>query len=407
MNFREILEARKKALEAKRAELVKRSNESEDLAEVRAINAQLEALAEDLQSVTELIAACPDEADEQRSENAQQPAQAFNPIATYGAQQSAQRDAGTGTTDSIEYRTAFMNFVLKRSAIPANVLENAGVRADQNTTTNDVSATIPSVIVNRIVQAMADCGMILPLVTRTFFAAGIVVPTSNVRPVASWIAEGASSDRQKKTTGTVTFSYYKLRCEISMSMEVGTMAISAFEDLFVRQVSEAMVIALEKAILYGSGSGAPKGIMRETPATNKTLAGAVPTYTELCEIEGAVPAQYESTAKWFMTKANFMKVIGIVDDNGQPIARINYGIDGKAERVILGREVVIHPYAAEMNGKFGAIVDFKDYVLNTIYNMSISHKQDWDTEDYLTKAVMSADGKLLSTDSLIMVTAHA
>lgn len=37
--------------------------------------------------------------------------------------------------------------------------------------------------------------------------------------------------------------------------------------------------------------------------------------------------------------------------------------------------------------------DFGDYVLNTIYDMGISKKQDWETEDLLTKAVMSVDGK--------------
>ena len=48
--------------------------------------------------------------------------------------------------------------------------------------------------------------------------------------------------------------------------------------------------------------------------------------------------------------------------------------------------------------------DFSDYVLNTIYDMGISKKQDWDTEDYLTKAVMSVDGKPVDLGSLVKYT---
>ena len=32
--------------------------------------------------------------------------------------------------------------------------------------------------------------------------------------------------------------------------------------------------------------------------------------------------------------------------------------------------------------------------MNTIYDMGVQRKQDWDTEDMLTKAVMSVDGKV-------------
>jgi hypothetical protein len=33
--------------------------------------------------------------------------------------------------------------------------------------------------------------------------------------------------------------------------------------------------------------------------------------------------------------------------------------------------------------------------------MGITKKQDWDTEDLLTKAVMSVDGKVVDTGSLV------
>lgn len=295
----------------------------------------------------------------------------------------------------MQYRQAFMEFVCSGTPIPAELRQN------QNTKTSDLQAGIPTELINTIIEKMDDCGMILPLMTRTSYAAGVVIPTSSVKPVASWVAEGATSDRQKKATGKVTFTYNKLRCEISMSMEVSVMAIDAFERVFTENVANAMVKAIEQAYFTGSGSGRPKGILTETAPTGQTftLTGTEPTYAELVAIEAAVPAEYESTAKWFMSKKQFMDFYGMVDNNKQPIARVNYGLAGKPERVLLGREVIVHPY--DMGDFLACIFDPADYVLNTVYDLGIQRKEDWDTEDQLTKAVMSVDGKAVSADSLI------
>jgi HK97 family phage major capsid protein len=190
-----------------------------------------------------------------------------------------------------------------------------------------------------------------------------------------------------------------------MSMEVGTMALDVFESTFVKNVADAMVVALEKAILAGTGSGQPTGILNGTLTSYEVTSAAVGkvSYADLVACEAKLPVEYEGTAKWFMTKAQFMAFVGMVDSDGQPIARVNQGIGGKPERTLLGREVVIHPYATEMGSYVAGIYNFSDYVLNTIYDMGIQRKQDWDTEDYLTKAVMGVDGKPVDKDSLVLL----
>lgn len=375
---------------------------STDAEEVRSLGGRLEnantALSEARARLADL------EAEESRDNTP--PAGGFNPLGTYGVRGSDEvRDEHAGTTDSMEYRTAFMNLVTRGQTIPSEV------RANANTLTTDVGSEIPAMLINQIIERMTVCGMILPLVTRTSYAAGIVIPTSSVKPVASWVAEGESSDRQKKTTGKITFSYFKLRCEVSMSMEVGTMALSAFEAAFVKNVTDAMIVAIEKAILAGDGTSQPTGILTtgvgsysDHVITTTGTAGA-PTYADLIAAEAAVPVEYENTAKWFMTKANFMAFMAMVDDNGQPIARVDHGIDGRLSRTLLGRDVVLHPYGTEMGSYMAGIFDFSDYVLNTIYDMGIQRKQDWDTEDFLTKAVMSVDGKPVDNYSLVLVQA--
>lgn len=392
--MKEFLKKTIARLQAEIADLNKRADASQSVEEINAFGEQkrsLKAELEEAQAQLEKIEK------EERAKKDEVPANAKlvngNVVGAFGMR------AAAVDHDSVEFRTAFMNYVLKNQQIPAEM------REDVNTKTTDVASVIPTVIVNRIVEKITSCGMILPEITRTAFAAGVVVPTSSTKPSASWVNEGASSYKQKKTTGSVTFSHFKLRCEISMSMEVGTMALDVFETTFVRNVADAMIVALEKAVLAGTGSGQPTGILNGTltsyEVTSEKTSGV--TYGDLIAMEAKLPVEYEATAKWFMTKAQYLAFVGMVDTAGQPIARVDHGIDGKPARMLLGREVIIHPYATEMGSYLAGLYNFKDYVLNTIYDMGIQKKQDWDTEDLLTKAVMGVDGKPVDLGSLVVL----
>ena len=314
---------------------------------------------------------------------------------------------------SVAYRKAFMKAIVSGNRVD--------FRADQSTTTTDtnVNTIIPTNLVNQIIEKFEQLGKLYNLVTRTSYAVGQVIPTDGVKPVATWVSEGASSDSQKKTLGgTITFSHFKLRCEIRYSEEVNTMTLSAFEALFVKQVSEAMLRAIEGAIVDGDGSTKPKGILTETPNSGQALtveASGKLTYKLLTEVEAAIPEQYEATTRWVMNKKTFMAFIGMVDSAGQPIARINYGIGGAVERTLLGREVVLYtPQTASKLGTysdtvtadtiFAFLADLGDYVLNTNYNLGIQNAVDWDNEDHKTKAVLACDGKMIVKDSLITLT---
>lgn len=395
----ELIERKKKEM----AELQARSEASEDVAEVRAIGAQLESLKSEIDKAEEMLRSLP--TDQPQVDPVPAGAELRNGVVvgSFGGANSSDED--------IEYRQAFMNFVLRNTPIPMEL------RNDENTLTTDVGTVIPTQLVNRIIERVDNIGMIFPLVTKTSYKGGITIPTSSVKPVATWVGvsgnlagEGLGSEKQKKTTGSITFAYHKLRCEISMSMEVSTMALSVFESKFVENVSKAMVYAIEAAIINGDGTNQPKGILTETPETGQalTITAAAITYADLCAWEAAIPEEYEGSAKWCMSKKTFMSIMAITDDNGQPVARINYGIGGKTERTILGREVIIASkympnLAAATANTFAFAFDFSDYIFNTIYDMGISKKQDWDTEDLLTKAVMSVDGKVAVADSLVTV----
>ena len=92
------------------------------------------------------------------------------------------------------------------------------------------------------------------------------------------------------------------------------------------------------------------------------------SYADICAVEAEIAAEFEGEAKWCMTKKQFMKFIAMTDDNGQPIARINYGINGKPEYNLLGREVVIHSYATEMGDHLAFVLSYdRQYALPMVF----------------------------------------
>ena len=307
---------------------------------------------------------------------------------------------------TVKYRKAFMNYVLRGTQIPVEY------RADAVSTTTDVGAVIPTTVLNQIVQKLESTGMILAKVTRTAYKGGVAIPVSTVKPVATWVNEGKGSDKQKhgiSKEGMITFAYHKLRCAVAVSLEVDTMAMSAFESLLINNIVEAMTKALEQSIISGTGSGQPSGIIKETPAKDQAITTKSATelsYADLIAVEAALPQAYENGAEWCMSKATFMGFIGMTDANGQPIARVNYGIGGKPERTLLGRPVeccdYIGSFAAAAAGDVVAFVfRFKDYVLNTNYAMGVKKYEDNDTDDQVTKGIMLADGKVVDKNSLV------
>lgn len=388
MTIKEKLTAKLNKLNARRDELMKSIVDEENKETRAALGATLTALKEDIAEVEEMLkqvdepaAASGDPADPAAPTDARG-------LSVVGTMTARKADTETGT-GSMEYRKAFQKFIA-----------TGNMEKRDSTTTTDVGVVIPENLVNKILEKMEKLGTVLNLVTHTNFAVGQSIPKDGVKPVATWVAEGAGSEAQKKgLNGSVIFASHKLRCEVRMSEEVANMTLSAFETLFIKQVSEAMVRAKEDAIIAGDGNGKPTGILAGEVPEGQAIEGAL-SYKLLCDAEAALPEEYEANAKWAMTKKQFMAFIGMVDSQKQPIARVNYGIDGKPERYLLGREVVIT--ASMANRTVDAMIyDFSDYILNTNYNLGVKHAQDWDNEDHKTKAVEACDGKSIDNGSLV------
>lgn len=58
---------------------------------------------------------------------------------------------------------------------------------------------------------------------------------------------------------------------------------------------------------------------------------------------------------------------------------------------------------AAAGGAYAFLFNFKDYVLNTNYTMTVKKYEDNDTDDMVTKAIMLVDGKVIDKNSLVVV----
>lgn len=294
--------------------------------------------------------------------------------------------------DSLEYRNAFMNYV-KTGKMAEEF------RAVSMTPNN--AAVMPTTMINKIIEKMDNCGMILPLVTRTSYETGISIPTSTAKPVATFVAEGATSDKQDKSTASIIFGAYKLRCAVAVSLNLAVLSLDSFEKVLVDNISNAMMTALEKAIIAGTGTGEPKGIIKEEGAE---LTAEALDFDTIMAAEAELPSQYENGSVYVMSKKTFMQLRLAKDSNKRPILT-DLDIQNKE---LLGRKVVLCDYlpsfaTAESGQTVAFIFRMEDYILNTALDMQIKQYEDNDTDDIIRKAIMLVDGKVVDTSSLVKI----
>lgn len=316
---------------------------------------------------------------------------------------AGENEEPTNIFASVEYRKAFMNFVQHGTEIPAKFRNDV-------TTSSTAGSIVPTTLYEQIITKLENYGTFYAKVFRTNYESAIAFPTLAVKPVASWVDEDKGATQQKVETSKITFMAHKLNCKVSFSLFMQVTSLEIFESQFTDLMAQAMVKMIDKAIINGTGTGCPKGILTETTnkVVNVTKAGKL-DYKTLISAETLVEDVYSETAEYVMTRATFFQFLGMTDSNSQPIARVNLGLDGKPQFQLLGRNVntisedAIKSYtdSPASDITFAAIFDFKDYVFNEALSLTANIYIDNDTHNKVLDMVMLADGKAVRTDSLV------
>lgn len=410
-----------KAKEEARSALREKVKSSNEVAEVRSLGEQIESLNAEITELRSMIDSLPDDeevgAGEERNQQSQEqrntPQGGINILGAYGfnqGQSNQNEERSTDKYDTPEYRSAFMDYVTKGTK--SDSLE---FRADATTGTGDLGAVIPTTVLNKIVERLKDHGRIWARVTKTSIKGGVQIPKSNAKPTATWVAAGSMSDKQKKEVkGYISFKYHKLQCRVAVELVADTVAMPVFEETVSENIYEAMIVALEAAIISGSGNGQPLGIINDTDIPEKQIvevsAEDLGKYNTWTELFGKVPRKYRSGAELILNDSDWTKYVeGMVDANGQPVARVTYGLDGTIQEKLLGKDAIpVEDYLpsiddAEEGDVIAIICKLPDYMVNS--NMQLFFKRYFNEEndEWVSKSTLIADGKLADHNGVVLI----
>lgn len=326
--------------------------------------------------------------------------------------------AHTDPSETNEYRTAFMNFVCRGTEIPADLRASVApmLNVAATTTTTDAGAVIPTTITREIIREMKSYGNLYAKIRKLNVQGGVEFPILTLKPTANWIGESKSSNDQKLTANTkVSFSYYGLECKIAQTLLAAVVTFEEFQQMFTQLAVEAIVAAKEKAIISGTGSGQFLGITKDTRVPTKNVVTLTPDeFTSYSawkkKVMAKIPKAYRK-GEFVMAQGTFDGYIdGMVDANGQPIGRVNYGIDGEENYRFCGKTVdtveddVIPSYDDAATGDVVAVFfNPTDYAENSNGSFSTVKWTDHDDNTVKTKVLHICDGKLLDPNGVIII----
>ena len=408
--MKKYLLKRQKSLMAKKADLVARSQKSEDLAEVRSIQAQIDEINIELKDIEESLADLDQKSEEPVQRGAEIPAAAQkvngSTVATFEAK--AQKRTDEHPLESMEYRKAFMAYVQKGTPIPAEF------RNGDTISTAESGAAIPLTIINDVVNTVkVRYGNLYSKVRKISVPGGVEIPVGQLRASFKWITESTVSPRQKfDKLGKVSFAYNTAEIRISQTFLSQLLTLSSFEAKITEVIVEAYLEAMDYGIVNGSGDGAMLGILNDPRVTNTITMSA---------------AQINNWTKWrkdFFAKlplgyrgGEFIFPVGTVDayletmadSNNNPIFRQTSGLevnDGDIANPggrFFGREIsLVEPDiiadfdTASAGDVIGLYWQPEEYAINENFGFTMRRYFDEETNEWVDKAIVVVDGKVIN-----------
>lgn len=314
--------------------------------------------------------------------------------------------------DTEDYNRAFMNYVCRNEPIPSGLVQPGVhpeyVREDAWTGTSDVPNFIPTTLMNQILEKAQGYGDLYPLLTKTNVRGGIDYNVWDFLPEAKWVTEDTPSDAQKMKDATrISFKYYMLEVKLAQSILTSVTTLDSFQAKFPEVAMESIVRALEQGYIRGDGSGKMTGLLHDTtiPAENKISLKEedIKTWSGwTSKVKAKMKKSYRDGI-FIMAQGTFDTYIdGMVDTNGQPVGRVNYGINGEEQYRFMGKRVMIveddifPSFAdAEDSNAFAVFTKPSDYAINSQLGMRVTKWVDEDTNLIKNKVLTIVDGKLL------------
>lgn len=401
MGRKKILEKRLARLEARKTELVNRSQASEDINEVRSLGQQITQINEDIEDIKEELAAL---GDETRSEQPPVEATLVN-----GRQVFTQPEARSeNPLASMEYRSAFREYAVNGTPIPAELRNGDAI------STADTGVAIPFTVMSQVINTVRKrYGNLYNKVRKTSVRGGVEYPIGALQASFKWINESTVSPRQKlDKLGKIQFAYHTAEIRIAQTFLSQLLTIEAFEAQIAEVIAVAYLKAMDEGIVNGSGVGSMTGILNDARITNSVTmtAAQLSDWTQWRKrFFSQLPLGYRAGEFIFPVGTVDAYLETMADSNNNPIFRQATGLevnDGDALNPngrFFGRgislvepDIIADFDTAQVGDVIGIFWQPNEYAINENFGFTMRRYFDEETNEWVDKALVVVDGKVLN-----------
>lgn len=327
--------------------------------------------------------------------------------------------------DSMEYRTAFMNYVVKGTR--SDLLQYVQ-RDDAAGQSSDLGVMIPQTVIQKIIKDLEKVyGQLYSRVRKTNIQGGVKYPIGSFSATFTRITETTKSDRQKggSITGSVTFEYKIGEIRLARTILQSVLSVPAFEAELAKVIVQAYVKAMDHEIMLGNEeSNEMQGILTEANKSD----GRIPK-ANIIEFTAEEVADWKQWQKKLFAeiplsmrglRPEFVMTPGtweaniktLADDNNRPVYMETFNpVDGaeisrfKGRDVVFVEEDILKNFDDATNGEYFAMlwVPEEAYAINTNMEFSVTRYMDHETNQMVTKALVINDGKPLDTKYIYLL----
>lgn len=430
------LNAKLLRLRAKAQNLDSRCAASTDANEVRQLTEQRADVQAEIDDITAELAEI--ETEEQRSAtptaSTAVPADAKTVnggiVASFSGSPATTARSSENPYESNEYREAFMNYVQRGVKIPAELIAKCNAfraalpeeqRSGVAITTADTGAAIPLTIMREVINTVRKrYGNLYNKVRKLSIQGGVEFPIGALSASFKWISESAVSPTQKTDAlGSIKFSYHTAEIRIAQSFLSQLLTITDFETKLVEIIVVAYLQAMDYAIVNGTGTGMPLGILNDERVTNYvTLTAADMSNWQAWRKKffSKLPLGYRDGEFIFPLSTVESYLETMADANNNPVFRQATGLvvnDGDAlnpNGSFFGRAIsLVEPDilpdfdTANANDVIGIFWQPQEYAINENFGFTMRHYYDDTTNEWIDKALAVVDGKVLNPNGFYLI----
>lgn len=296
-----------------------------------------------------------------------------------------------------EYRSAFLK------KLQGKKLNEKEERA-MTTATTSAGAAIPTTTLNRIEEMLRQTSALYNMVDVLNIPGYLSIPVEDTVNDASWVAEGESSTDVNDKLKSVNFAAYKLIRTISITAEVSKMTVSAFENWIVKKLTDRMAMAIENAILNGTGNGQPKGILKEEITSLESNEAGKFSYEDICKIMANLKAGYKRGSAFVVNTQTLWNDIATIK-LGDNLVFVPDATGEFAGR-IFGKPVIEDEFIGEGKILYGL---FNKYTINWNENVNVTSDDsaEFRSGNRVYRGMALVDGKTVNTEAFVLMSKKA